>query len=71
MMKQMFLLAVPLKSVQHGDSDHLMHKKHHKKRFRGNSMALSTTHTQARTRTHTHSSLYAPCVATFFFLKLR
>lgn len=27
MMKQMFLLAVPLKSVQHGDSDHLMHKK--------------------------------------------
>lgn len=32
MMKQMFLLAVPLKSVQHGDSDHLMHKKHHKKK---------------------------------------
>lgn len=70
MMKQMFLLVVPLKSVQHGDSDHLMHKKHHKKRFRGNSMALSTTHIQARTRTHTHTAVFMHHVLPHFFFFL-
>lgn len=71
----MFLLVVPLKSVQHGDSDHLMHKKHHKKRFRGNSMALSTTHTGARAHTHTHTAVFMhhvlPHTQFFLFLKLR
>lgn len=71
-MKQMFLLVVPLKSVQHGDSDHLMHKKHHKKKGSEVIAWLCRPHTYRRAHTHTQQSLCTMCCHIFFFsLKLR
>lgn len=68
MMKQMFLLVVPLKSVQHGDSDHLMHKKHHKKKGSEVIAWLCRPHTYRRAHTHTQQSLCTMCCHIFFFL---